>query len=349
MNNYKLYDAITHIDDWIIERADSLRQRHLFISKSNTAVSHVRVTKRNRAAIATLITVAVFSFIVVMSAVMIKESFVKTHNLPSITEQVSETVVRSDITDQVTNPSIITGNIVEISNLESISQGNDKESPPSYFSIMSIPSIVRNNSNFTFECSFGLDQQEWMFLFYDYHPELTGTLDECYDFGIIIANREYEADPYIGTHEGDGIALFGKSGDHTELIDYERMKAELKLDAGATVVTENGREKIIYTNIKDSSSLPFHISVPCTLNDLSKGTKGIITASFFSNAKNGSSYMSNGSQVYYYCSGDFIGFGASEEEAIENSFYSWNPTDPIETFDRNREQNENGYIAGASY
>lgn len=347
MNNYKLYDAITHIDDWIIERADSLRQRHLFISKSNTAVSHVRVTKRNRAVIAALITVVVFSFIVVLSSVMIKESSVKTHNLPSITEQVSGTIVRSDITDQVTNPSIITGNIIEVSNLESISRGNDKESPPSYFSIMSIPSIVRNNSNFTFECSFGLDQREWMFLFSEYNPDLTDTVGDLYDFGVLIANREYEADPYIGVHASDGILLFGSNGDYTELIDYERMKEEFTLDSGATLVTENGRKKIIYTNIKDSSSLPFHISVSCTLNDLSIGTKGIITASFFSDAKNGSSYMSNGSKVYYYCSGDFIGFGTSEEEALENSFYSSDQTNPIETFDRNREQNEKGYITGA--
>ena len=189
---------------------------------------------------------------------------------------------------------------------------------PTGFSFITIPATVSNNSSFTMECAFGLDDEDWMFTDDKYYPELIEkgiTLDDEFDFSVYVENRVFGLTSYLTA--SDIISFFDNGGYYKQYIGYDQLESEFKFNSGA-VLSPDGT--ISFSNIVNSDSLPFHWTVPVRIDLLENGTKGLISAGFLSETKIGNNSYGNVSLIYYYCSGEYVGFGATEEEAFKNSF-----------------------------
>ena len=66
--------------------------------------------------------------------------------------------------------------------------------------------------------------------------------------------------------------------------------------------------------------LPFRLEVPAEVHALEAGAKGVIAAEIYAIEEKGKILGGNVVALYYYCSGDHIGFGANEAEAYANAF-----------------------------
>lgn len=317
MRQDDLYDVFVNIDEKYIDEAVTALQNNKSIQRKNkSGTIRNLINTRQLTGLAVSILSVVLAFSIVLS---IAELTKKRHK-----ENNSNTVV------------ILNASIVTSSNLENISKYSGNEMPPEYFSFIVIPSIVQNGSSFTMDCSFGLANDCWMFTYDKYYPELVERgidAGDEYDFSLYIENKVYINDPTFST-ESDKITFFDESGTYKKTIDFEQLKVDFTFDPGRIVFQEG---RATFSNINNADSLPFHLPVPVKVNTIEKGTKGRILAGFQAEAKNGHASDGNGSSVFYYCSGDYIGFGETEEEAFKNSFNIVSEDDAVESRDNCQE------------
>lgn len=320
MNNREIYDAITRIDERLIERVTPLFENQRRASTSQSAFLHTERRGSRPIRIAALV-IALAT--VVSVAVM--------------TVSLNDSNQNSSATEQEQDPDKLPFNTVQAFNFKN-SSDTGKPSASSIYSIISTPSVIRNNSEFTLKCSFGIPYA-YPLLKYDNWKD-----NFDFTFNIRCRNSGY----YYGVTENGDINFFGERS-YSESIDPDRLTAECLFDPGITVVRDGNTTYYVCSNIQNVDSLPFQLSVPCKVGELTPGTFGVILVGTVFSAKYGNTTRSDGSKMYYYCSGDYIGFGATEEEAYNNSLINEPGNDNVEAVDAHKQQLDRGIIDGYCY
>ena len=335
MNNYELYDAITKIDDRLIARASLLR-----LNRSADRNARPAARKKIRTGAVIGIAAAVLALAVASGAAATAVRM----NGAAVPKTDSPTAAPASDPASVGTGTEQPADDFPARRVEAYSHDNSamtgKPSASPIYSIISTPTMIRNNCEFTIKCSFGLPYSYPLLNYSDWKDE--------YDFTFSIKNkyRGYN-DVYYSEAENGGILFWG-TGCYSELIDPERLITDYIFDPGLTVVHEGNRTYYRCTNIQNVDSLPFLLSVPCAVGELSPGTIGAISVkTVFS--KDGKETCGDGSLMYYYCSGDYIGFGRTEEEAYNNSFIPEPDDDTVEAVDAHQKQGELGFIDGMCY
>ena len=228
--------------------------------------------------------------------------------------------------------------VLRQNNLDSLTGSVDKESRPAYFTFITVPSVIKNSSEFNIDCSFGLEYDDPIFTFAVYHPEEAAKgIDDSYynSYYIIISNRIYDSSAFF-SKSSDCFSFYGESGEYKKYVELSELESSFAFDAGREVVwKDKNTATIIYNNVQESS-LPYKISVPTEANEITANTKGFIYAGITRESKPGCPYHhdGNGTYIYYYSTGDYIGFGATEEEAFDNAFH-YNPNNKTVDTDNN--------------
>ena len=292
MNRSELYDTLVSLDEKYTEEAESFftNKGDFTMNAQCNKIKTTRLTAVAASIIAIICTMAIIlSLVVFNSGNSLKNDFnagvgFKTRTISSSSIETSGGVYKEIPTD---------------------------------FSFITIPATVSNNSSFTMQCAFGVDAESWMFTYDKYLPELVEkgiNAGDQYDFSIYVENRVFESSSYL--EESDIIFFFNNSGYYKQYISYEQLNSDFKFDARC-VLSQDGT--VVFSNIENSNSLPFHWTVPVRIDLLDRGTKGLLSAGFLSESKIGHDRSGNVSLIYYYCSGEYVGFGTTEEEAFQNS------------------------------
>ncbi len=310
MKNEQLYDVFVNIDEKYVKQAENvLRAEKTEIRKISVSKgSHIFRMKLSSAAV--LLACLILSFVIIIENSLKEKRQLNENQFPMVS---SSSIAYS-------------GDFF-----------NDNKIPLG-FSFITIPCTVKNNSDFTIECTFGLDSEDWMQSYGNYFKELIEKgIDpgDQYDFSLYITNNLfYSGDLYewssISEDTSKGISFYDTNAFYKQYIDYEQLESDFMFDAGCISLQDG---TISFSNIENADSLPFHLTVPVKIDLTEIGTKGSIFVGFMTEEKTGKNTDGNVSHVYYYCSGDYIGFGTTEEEAMKNAVPSENPWQTIHKTD----------------
>ncbi len=295
MDQLELYDVLVRLDEKYTEEAETF----LFTNKADFTVN--AQCKRIKTSRLTVVAVSIIAMICIMAIILSLPGF-------NLRNGLKENI--NPIVTGVNDPTIIP--LLQQSNLNNLTTNNGKEMPPDYFAFISIPSAVTNNSEFEMNCSFGIDFEDPIFHFYD---------DFYFSCTLSVSNRTYEITSSFN-ELSDCFSFFGKGGNYEDLIEPKRLKESFAFDSGREVLWDGDTLSINFANINNADSLPYKLSVPVKANEIKAGTKGFISTGIVVKSKPDFpvDQSGNGTVVYYYCSGDYIGFGSNENEAFDNAF-----------------------------
>jgi hypothetical protein len=257
MKSSELYDAITKIDDKLIERADRARLHPASDTQGNRSSGNElpvngKIGAGRLAAVSGTVLAAVFVMAVILAFVGIGEN-----NGNRVTAEKTQTGGSSTVYYSLNGKYVLSASI-------------------------SSPQTVKNNGSFKLVCSFGIESDD-----------VANGIDT---FSVSVANRIYETDAQTGLEKSDAITFFDKNGDYLSNVSAGRLQM-------------TGKDE-----------LPFRLEVPAEVHALEAGAKGVIAAEIYAIEEKGKILGGNVVALYYYCSGDHIGFGANEAEAYANAF-----------------------------
>lgn len=286
MKTDELYDSIVSIDDCHIEAASDLRKKYKSGTGGKTVNKSINVGKLS------VIAASVIALIMIMTIIVsILNNANITGNHPS---------------DPI-NEKSIQKNRVQVSNLNAIlSTAGGNESDP-YFAFLSVPSSVEVDSEFDVDCAFGIDNKDWIFTWSSSNPGKQ--LDDYFDFSIYARAAENTWNSFFDLKLCDDISFYGVAGDYVDKMKYEDVENGLLFDAG-----------IDYSEAMMAEDLPLHVIIPTYAGQLNNGVSGSIFVGISVESKQGQVCAGNGVELYYYCSDNYIGFGATETEAFNNAF-----------------------------
>lgn len=294
-----LYNAVAGIDDDLIERADAAR-RGSGASTVKTAPAHKKINTGRLSAIAASVIAAVCVMAVLISVAGPVAGGKGGHGYGFSYVQNPESTGR--VYRNSTERLIISETPANLS----------KPTVFGYWIIMSTPLCVENGGEFQIDCALGDAESKTV---YQYTDE---NLARKYHW--LIECKTYDYDWIYGSEPSDMMTFFGEKGLYSEDISFSRMKSEFIFDERTYVFwDENYREH----TADDPALLPFHVSVPVSLQHIDRGVKGRVAVGFGHESPNDTA--GKGTGVFFYSNGDFVGFGSTEEEACRNSYLLSDP------------------------
>lgn len=302
-----LYDAVAGIDDDLIERADAAR-RGSGASTVKTAPARKKINTGRLSAIAASVIAAVCVMAVLISVAGPVAGGKGGHGYGFSYVQDPES----------------TGRVYRNSNERLIvSETPANQSKPTvfgYWIIMSTPLCVENGGEFQIDCALGDAESKTVYQYTDEELARRELARWKIKYRWLIECKTHKYDWMYGSEPSDMMTFFGEKGLYSEDISFSRMKSEFIFDDSAYAYYDEDYQ--LHT-ADDPALLPFHVSVPVSLQHIDRGVKGRVAVGFGHESKHDS--MSRGAGVYFYSNGDFVGFGSTEEEACRNSYLLSDP------------------------
>ena len=293
-----LYDAVAGIDDDLIERADAAR-RGSGASTVKTAPARKKINTGRLSAIAASVIAAVCVMAVLISVAGpvadgkggIGYGFIYVQD-PESTGRVyrnsTERLIISETPAYQSKPRVF-----------------------GYWIIMSTPLCVENGGEFQIDCALGDAESKTVYQ----HTDEVLVARWKIKYRWLIECKTFDYDWIYGSEPSDMMTFFGENGLYREDISFSRMKSEFIFDDSTYVFWDENHR--VHT-ADDPALLPFHVSVPVSLQHIDRGVKGRVTVRFGHESPNDTA--GKGTGVFFYSNGDFVGFGSTEEEACRNSY-----------------------------
>lgn len=297
-----LYDAVAGIDDDLIERADAAR-RGSGASTVKTAPAHKKINTGRLSAIAASVIAAVCVMAVLISVAGPVAGGKGGHGYGFSYVQDPESTGR------------VYRNSTERLIVSETPANQSKPTVFGYWIIMSTPLCVENGGEFQIDCALGDAESKTVYQYTDEELARRELARWKIKYRWLIECKTHKYDWMYGSEPSDMMTFFGENGLYREDISFSRMKSEFIFDDSAYAYYDENYQ--LHT-ADDPALLPFHVSVPVSLQHIDRGVKGRVTVRFGHESPNDTA--GRGTGVFFYSNGDFVGFGSTEEEACRNSY-----------------------------
>ena len=340
MNQAELYKIVAGLDETLVERADNSRKTAATRHEEASAERRNAVRSINRKRLSLAAVLAVVLVFTMAASLAVAAIYRNGRTLPG-TAKTSASIVKTPVTIEYSTVPV---------------SGKEIRGPEGYFLELEFPAVIENNEQNAFEFTFlaGFDEviyaEYWELLCRlpeDEQPNLVLTFDSLDNHAYDTSEDEAsgvdrgfsvhcELEPFnLVTHANDTVSF---SGETTHNVTFPL--SQLDETFGFYPGTEWTDQRI---------ALPYSLNVSATLPGLAEGDCGWITAWLHEDGIDASGVhecynlaSAEGKQYYrvnhlvnifYYCTGDYIGFGPNIYKAYANATHYVEWYDPYTVVD----------------